>query len=1016
MFQSKEILLLLIFTFLGITTGEECLDTNYAVSKCDKTKVYQWLIEVPTNKEVCKGKSVSQPKAVECNFACPKGQTFDRDKLKCKDCTSGTFSLGGGHQYIFNEEDDREKTMPELSLKIGSVFSTFESECKGKELWKVKGNILQGDAQRNCAIYLSLQFKLERAGSITIAYNLATSYVFGSITSRCDFSITDNDNNDDIDDDERDSKKRSFLVLYPTGYGIWKDRKIDINAPGEYILSLYTVGLNAFHFPLSIRSIIVEGSSFLQDCILCPKGKIHNRSFYDSYAFVLGTYASKSGSTTCKPCASNTYAPLEGSTQCLSCKSNEYADEGSAECLPRPKCELKHYQQVFIGCDKSDTATIKYEPIQPKVCIGDPPSTQATQSTCRTCNPGMYKNTDSGLCEFCPQGTYSDGTLSECRKCKSELSVLPGLYYKNWNELPMFFNRSYMSFYESKALNGLVQDQSWIPSIAYISSQALPDVLSILSLNIVKGFRLTELARANRQFGTLYFTFSIQCQKSCTLFLVSLDTYAHDDDWSVIQKWNVKHQVDHKDIVNYTHSIQSSDEITFIWLFTSDNTDEGVDEIRIYEIFVTNTALGGSDRCVSCLTTNNQETECKSCAPGHILSNGTCIHCPSSTMASRMRPNDLVPTICKPCMNNTISDDGISCYIPCKQAFNGSIQYDLNAISTVEFHGSKLFTQKGSGYFHVFNASICGKTSVTCGKTLTLDELQRSKKQTKIESKLCRMGTIPNKNDTTTSVAYVDDFGEQLLNVTLSTSKYFPPLRSDYNLTDITLVYRANTSTSQTSCSERITFLSLRCDHLLDDEKQNSSIKYKLQTPNDCVTGTCDGCIFYFLLRTPFACPICDNDTNGYRTFFGPCKFGRQEVRKIPYPYCSHNLTETVETHRCSILSLELQIIFGVFIIIAGILILIVIICWRKNRKLEYRYMQLIENTNPDDDTPVDNVCAQLSDEEDSGDEVQFKSQSRAKKIMNVVRKAIRKNPNNGRAESFGRDSYLLTSASTNDA
>jgi hypothetical protein len=53
--------------------------------------------------------------------------------------------------------------------------------------------------------------------------------------------------------------------------------------------------------------------------------------------------------------------------------------------------------------------------------------------------------------------------------------------------------------------------------------------------------------------------------------------------------------------------------------------------------------------------------------------------------------------------------------------------------------------------------------------------------------------------------------------------------------------------------------------------------------------------------------------------------------------------------------------------------------------------MQLIENNNPDDDTPVDNVCAQLSDEEDSGEEVQFKTQSKAKKFMNVVRKAIRK-------------------------
>jgi hypothetical protein len=53
--------------------------------------------------------------------------------------------------------------------------------------------------------------------------------------------------------------------------------------------------------------------------------------------------------------------------------------------------------------------------------------------------------------------------------------------------------------------------------------------------------------------------------------------------------------------------------------------------------------------------------------------------------------------------------------------------------------------------------------------------------------------------------------------------------------------------------------------------------------------------------------------------------------------------------------------------------------------------MQLTENTNPDDDLPVDNVCAQISDEEDSGDEVHFKAQSRTKTLMNVVRKAIQK-------------------------
>jgi hypothetical protein len=36
---------------------------------------------------------------------------------------------------------------------------------------------------------------------------------------------------------------------------------------------------------------------------------------------------------------------------------------------------------------------------------------------------------------------------------------------------------------------------------------------------------------------------------------------------------------------------------------------------------------------------------------------------------------------------------------------------------SIEFHASKLFTQKGSGYYHIFRASICGRTNVTCAKT-----------------------------------------------------------------------------------------------------------------------------------------------------------------------------------------------------------------------------------------------------------------------------------------------------------
>ena len=128
------------------------------------------------------------------------------------------------------------------------------------------------------------------------------------------------------------------------------------------------------------------------------------------------------------------------------------------------------------------------------------------------------------------------------------------------------------------------------------------------------------------------------------------------------------------------------------------------------------------------------------------------------------------------------------------------------------------------------------------------------------------------------------------------------------------------------------------------------------QAPADCATGTCDGCTFHFLLRTPLACPSCDEISNGFRTFLGPCKFGKQEVRKIPYQYvlerhnvfalvatrarlhfspryCLHNLTEKFETRRCSMFTIEIEILVGVFILLFIVLLGMVIACWRKNRK-----------------------------------------------------------------------------------
>ena len=85
----------------------------------------------------------------------------------------------------------------------------------------------------------------------------------------------------------------------------------------------------------------------------------------------VGTYANKKGASNCAPCPKNTYAANDRSTQCIPCGETQYSginmspfrmifhtstcisDEGSSKCTERPKCEEKHYQKVFTGCDAS---------------------------------------------------------------------------------------------------------------------------------------------------------------------------------------------------------------------------------------------------------------------------------------------------------------------------------------------------------------------------------------------------------------------------------------------------------------------------------------------------------------------------------------------------------------------------------------------------------------------------------------------------------------------------------------
>ncbi|CAF4547143.1 unnamed protein product, partial [Didymodactylos carnosus] len=92
----------------------------------------------------------------------------------------------------------------------------------------------------------------------------------------------------------------------------------------------------------------------------------------------------------------------------------------------------------------------------------------------------------------------------------------------------------------------------------------------------------------------------------------------------------------------------------------------------------------------------------------------------------------------------------------------------------------------------------------------------------------------------------------------------------------------------------------------------------------NCVSGTCDGCTFRFLLRTIDACPICEEST-GYEIFRGECHMGKQQIRKIPNSYCIRRLREHSEIQKCSLLTIEIEIVILISFITAIILCILLV-------------------------------------------------------------------------------------------
>jgi len=196
---------------------------------------------------------------------------------------------------------------------------------------------------------------------------------------------------------------------------------------------------------------------------------------------------------------------------------------------------------------------------------------------------------------------------------------------------------------------------------------------------------------------------------------------------------------------------------------------------------------------------------------------------------------------------------------------------------------------------------------------------------------------------------------------------------------DVHFTYLSEVPTS--ACRNgRTTIITLRCDIT---QPGNGTV----EMPPHCPDGTCDGCDFHFLWRSKAACPQCNEQD--YEEVIGECIHGEQTIHYIPPKHCVLTSGEkpTTKKRTCAILPFWLQISIYVTIGTGLIMIGLLCYCWKKNQKLEYKYMKLVGTSGGrDGELPAAETCALDEGEDDEQfDAVKFQ-ESKGKRFFNKLK------------------------------
>ncbi|KAM7540976.1 hypothetical protein Aperf_G00000026066 [Anoplocephala perfoliata] len=780
-------------------------------------------------------------------------------------------------------------------------------------------------------------------------------------------------------------------ILPPSSKDKWATFTASVPAGAStiqwYLFSENYYDVNSVGTQFKLRSVRVTGRPATIDCLECEPGY----------------YSDKAGLNRCKKCPVNTYS-TEGASSCIPCETEEFAIPGSDSCHVKESCKPTEYVTSYSACDvTTDKDPTEYplrwidktnwgesldkkaredfvshkeqsqalsrqllimKPIEPVICNSDQlPSLTVAEASCKPCPLGT-RAVNSTHCETCGSGFLSTPEGQSCQSCPPDEVPIFGIKYNSWSRMP-----PRMSTYCIEADYGC---QTWQlnGSSIFVGPELGSYVYSILELDLGDGFLSSKpngpyfLHRYSSPHpGTkLVVDFEMDCTGECSLSLLAdmpLITV-------LVNKWTGR--------VNRTKFVYEPFECegtTFVWEFIKRNPlDKAYDpEIRsdraiIYSIEMNNTRETGAIGCKKCpLGIDGQF--CKPCKNGRfytMVKNETsgethaeCVPCPNGTMVVGDASDVMtVEQACKKCPPGMIPGNNEECYTDLKPSITRAISYDFRELFSTEFtaEGSKLFTPQGQEFQHHFKLFLDTKRPES--KNTCIDDIET---KPNVKAWICRETWSPsgesskhNKYLHSSPISLGDKMVKALptnftaefaknINARLVNAGWKP----DETGSDYHLFFQTKSSTS--ACADGISsIVTLRCGEIVDETStyDGTNELAQLQIPPKCPVGTCDGCVFHFMVISPLACPVCRMDD--YRRIEGGCHGGSMEVTLLPPKYCRPPEDfMSVFTKPCPWLSTQGKVAVSLSSALVIVLILTIFYCYQRNKKLEYKYMKLVE-------------------------------------------------------------------------